>query len=187
MVLRWTQSVFSEVYAPTVGDAYTKDVEIGGAPRHVVIDDTAGQEAYRDLAREKLSTGDVYLLVYSITDDTTFTKLPRLVHEIRAVHPSRDHTPIFFIGTKLDLEGDRAVAASELKALASEHSVSGYFECSSKEGKNVREIFTSAVQEVLKNSTDPQKGGGGGSVMGAGLKPAAMPAPPAKKSRCAIL
>ena len=30
-------------YMPTIGDMYTKDVEVNGAPRHVEIDDTAGQ------------------------------------------------------------------------------------------------------------------------------------------------
>lgn len=44
---------------PTIGDMYTKDVECLGAPRHIEIDDTAGQEAYADLKREKMSTGDV--------------------------------------------------------------------------------------------------------------------------------
>jgi hypothetical protein len=46
-------------YMPTIGDMYTKDVEVNGAPRHIEIDDTAGQEAYADLKKEKMSTGDV--------------------------------------------------------------------------------------------------------------------------------
>ncbi len=44
---------------PTIGDLYTKDIEIKGMPKHVEIDDTAGQEAYADLKKEKMSTGDV--------------------------------------------------------------------------------------------------------------------------------
>lgn len=44
---------------PTIGDMYTKDMEALGAPRHIEIDDTAGQEAYADLKKEKMSTGDV--------------------------------------------------------------------------------------------------------------------------------
>lgn len=44
---------------PTIGDMYTKDVEVLGAPRHIEIDDTAGQEAYADLKKAKMSTGDV--------------------------------------------------------------------------------------------------------------------------------
>jgi hypothetical protein len=30
-------------YMPTIGDMYTKDIEVDGAPRHIEIDDTAGQ------------------------------------------------------------------------------------------------------------------------------------------------
>jgi hypothetical protein len=30
-------------YMPTIGDMYTKDMEVDNAPRHVEIDDTAGQ------------------------------------------------------------------------------------------------------------------------------------------------
>ena len=43
MVLRYTTGDFNEQYMPTIGDMYTKDVEVNGAPRHVEIDDTAGQ------------------------------------------------------------------------------------------------------------------------------------------------
>jgi Ras-related protein Rap-2C len=59
MVLRYTTGDFNEQYMPTIGDMYTKDVEVRGAPRHIEIDDTAGQEAYADLKKEKMSTGDV--------------------------------------------------------------------------------------------------------------------------------
>ena len=55
-----------EQYMPTIGDMYTKDVEVNGAPRHVEIDDTAGQEAYADLKKEKMSTGDVSLGLWGV-------------------------------------------------------------------------------------------------------------------------
>ena len=44
---------------PTIGDMYVKDIEVDGMPKHIEIDDTAGQEAYADLKKEKMSTGDV--------------------------------------------------------------------------------------------------------------------------------
>jgi len=85
MVLRFTAGAFSEAvrtpracaaasrkaarcdasrrratqYQPTVGDLYTKDVEVNGMPRHLEIDDTAGQEIYSDIRKDKMSTGDV--------------------------------------------------------------------------------------------------------------------------------
>ena len=46
-------------YMPTIGDMYVKDIEVDGMPKHIEIDDTAGQEAYADLKKEKMSTGDV--------------------------------------------------------------------------------------------------------------------------------
>lgn len=36
-------SLYVLQYMPTIGDMYTKDVECLGAPRHIEIDDTAGQ------------------------------------------------------------------------------------------------------------------------------------------------
>ncbi len=58
----------------------------------------------------------------------------------------------------------------------------------SKSGLNVKLIFDQLISAILSTSTDPTKGGGGGGVMGAGLKPANVVVPePKKKSGCAIL
>jgi small GTP-binding protein len=154
---------------PTIGDMYTKDVEVNYAPRHVEIDDTAGQEAYADLKKEKMSTGDGYLLVYSITDDTTFNKLDRVREEIIKAQGSKP-VPIFLVGTKVDLENDRAVSDKERLAKARLWETQS-FEISSKTNAGVDEVFEKLIQAVLQNSSDPMKGGGGGSVLGAGRIP----------------
>jgi hypothetical protein len=46
--------------------------------------------------------------VYSITDDTSFSKLERLRDEIIRAQAGRP-VPIFLVGTKADLAADRAV------------------------------------------------------------------------------
>jgi GTPase SAR1 family protein len=38
-----TSLALSVQYLPTIGDMHTKDVEVNGHPRHIQIDDTAGQ------------------------------------------------------------------------------------------------------------------------------------------------
>ena len=152
---------------PTIGDMYTKDVEIDGAPRHVEIDDTAGQEAYADLKREKLATGDGYLLVYSITDDTTFSKLDKVREEVLKAQGPERMVPIFLVGTKADLGSDRAVSEKERLAKARAWNCLS-FEISSKTNTGVEDVFEKIVQAVLATSDDPTKGGGGGSVLGAG-------------------
>lgn len=56
-----------------------------------------------------------------------------------------------------------------------------------KSGSNVKLIFDQLIAAILAVSTDPTKGGGGGSVMGAGLKPSTAIVPEPKKKGCSIL
>lgn len=184
MVLRYTTGDFSEQYMPTIGDMYTKDVEVNGAPRHIEIDDTAGQEAYADLKKEKMSTGDGYILVYSITDDTTFAKLDRVREEVIRAQGGR-LIPIFLVGTKKDLTSDRAVSEKERNAKARQWNCQS-FEVSSKTNDGVDDCFEKMVQAVLSVSSDPTKGGGGGSVLGAGKAPVEE-ARTYKKKKCVML
>lgn len=91
------------------------------------------------------------------------------------------------MGTKSDLDSDRAVAAIERNSKAREWQCQS-FEVSSKENIGVDEVFTKMVQEILKTSVDPQKGGGGGSVMGAGKTPEQRDTKPKERGKkCAIL
>lgn len=168
MVLRFTTGDFNEKYMPTIGDMYTKDMEVHGAPRHIEIDDTAGQEAYADLKKEKMSTGDGYILVYSITDDTTFAKLDRVRDEVLKAQGGRN-IPIFLVGTKKDLASDRAVSDKERLAKARQWGpATQSFEVSSRTNEGVSEVFEKIVTAVLATSTDATKGGAAGSVLGAG-------------------
>ena len=43
MVVRYRDDGFVEGYMPTIGDMYTVDEESPYGPRHIEIDDTAGQ------------------------------------------------------------------------------------------------------------------------------------------------
>jgi GTPase SAR1 family protein len=125
------------------------------------------QEAYADLKREKMGTGDGYLLVYSITDDTTFAKVDRLREEILRAQGGR-MVPIFLVGTKADLASDRAVSEKERLAKARAWNCQS-FEVSAKTGRQgVKDVFEGMANAIVQ--IDSYKGmGGGGSVMGAGL------------------
>jgi len=105
-----------------------------------------------------------YLLVYSITDDTSFTKLDAIRAEALAKLAGRP-VPFFLVGTKKDLAGDRAVSDKERVAKARTWGCES-FEISSKENEGVAEVFERMAQAVLAVSGD--KGTGPGSVVGAG-------------------
>lgn len=150
---------------------------------------THPQEAYADLKKEKMSTGDGYLLVYAITDDTTFGKLDRVRDEIMkaqsAVGKPAGSVPIFLIGTKADLSTDRAVSEKERLAKARAWNCKS-FEVSAKTNNGIGEVFEQIIQDVLV--ADANKGSGGGSVMGAGRTPSnASLVLPQKKKACVFL
>ena len=126
-----------------------------------------------------------YVLVYSITDDTTFAKLDRVREEIMRAQGGRP-IPIFLVGTKKDLGADRAVSEKERSAKARQWNCQS-FEVSSKTNDGVDSVFEQMVQAVLSVSSDPTKGGGGGSVMGAGRVAAVDEERTFKKKKCAIL
>jgi small GTP-binding protein len=174
-------------YAPTIGDMFTKDIELDGVPRHLEIDDTAGQEAYADLRNEKLGTGDGYMLVYAINDDTTFSKLDKVRTAIKATH-ARDPI-VMLVGTKADLEDARAVERSEGEKKAAEWGAK-FFEVSAKtNGAAVRNVFESLVRDVLAKSGDSSKGMGT-SMFGDGKAPrpdSAVAAVAKPTRRCSIL
>lgn len=106
-----------------------------------------------------------YLLVYSITDDTTFSKLDRVREEIMKAQGKA--VPVFLVGTKADLAGDRAVSEKERLAKAKAWNCKS-FEVSAKTNVGVYEVFEGIIGEVLGGSDAGAKGTGGGSVLGAG-------------------
>ena len=121
--------------------------------------------------------------MYAITDDTTFSKLDRVRDEVLRAQAGRP-VPIFLVGTKSDLSGDRAVSEKERNAKARQWGCHS-FEVSSKTNAGVNDVFERMVQAVLAVS-EPEKGGGGGSVMGAGRQPVSDTRI-YKKKACAIM
>jgi GTPase SAR1 family protein len=122
------------------------------------------------------------LLVYAITDDTTFGKLDRVREEILKAQGGRP-IPIFLVGTKADLAGDRAVSEKERQAKARAWSCKS-FEVSAKTNTGIAEVFEALITDVLR--ADASKGTGGGSVLGAGRTPAGD-IMPTKKKACVFL
>ena len=125
-----------------------------------------------------------YLLVYSITDDTTFSKLDRVREEILRAQMGR-MVPIFLVGTKADLADDRAVSEKERLAKARSWNCKS-FEVSAKTNLGVAPVFDEMITTILQTSGDFSKGSSGGSLLGAGITPVAEGSG-RKKRGCTIL
>lgn len=99
-----------------------------------------------------LRNGDGFILVYSITDKSSFDFLPDLIIEILRAKDS-DNVPIILVGNKTDLEDDRVVTTQRGEILASKYNCK-FFETSTNSGLSNNHIFHDLVREIRKNNVN---------------------------------
>lgn len=106
------------------------------------------------------STGDIFLLVFSVTDRKSFTEVCSLREEIftakskLAKSKENRQLPIIICGNKTDLNSSRAVQHSDISQSLGEDSV--FFEVSAKDSTNLEEMFEAlAVLGGLPTETRP--------------------------------
>ncbi|KAF0979170.1 hypothetical protein FDP41_001513 [Naegleria fowleri] len=150
LTIQFIQGNFVEKYDPTIEDSYRKQIEVDGKACMLDILDTAGQEEYSAMRDQYMRTGQAFILVYSITDPSSFEDL-LTIHEQLLRSKDADEVPIVLVGNKCDLEEERAVSKEEGKSMAEKFGDHCKFlEASAKESINVEEIFTSLVRLVDK-------------------------------------
>ena len=116
--MQFVQSIFVEKYDPTIEDSYRKQVEVDGHQCMLEILDTAGTEQFTAMRDLYMKNGQGFVLVYSITSQSTFNDLTDLREQILRVKDT-DKVPMVLVGNKCDLEDDRVVGKDQGAALAS--------------------------------------------------------------------
>jgi GTPase SAR1 family protein len=56
------------------------------------------------------------------------------------------------VGGKIDLEEKRSVTSEEALKISDTYELIGHFECSSKTGENVRQIFEYIAKKMVENT-----------------------------------
>ncbi|RHY27802.1 hypothetical protein DYB32_006520 [Aphanomyces invadans] len=158
-------------------DSYRKQVVIDQRQALLDILDTAGQEEYTTMQDEWMREGKGFLLVYSVTSQSTFDDIKKFKDKIlRAKDMNR--VPMVLVGNKCDLDRNRQVSLAAGKALAAEWGCP-FMETSAKERIRNEECFFEVVREIRKqdaakrpapksNGTkkkDEKKGGGFCSIL----------------------
>lgn len=82
------QGIFVEKYDPTIEDSYRKQVEVDGQQCMLEILDTAGTEQFTAMRDLYMKNGQGFILVYSITAQSTFNDLQDLREQILRVKVS---------------------------------------------------------------------------------------------------
>ena len=93
---------------------------------------------------------EAFILVYSITQRSTFEILPKFIDQIINDKCESDNV-LIIVGNKSDLEKFREVTKEEGMNFAKENS-SKFLETSAKTRTNVDEVFFMAVREIMKKN-----------------------------------
>ena len=80
---------FVEDYEPTKADSYRKKVVLDGEEVQIDILDTAGQEDYAAIRDNYFRSGEGFLLVFSITEQESFSSTAEFRSEVRGQRSGR--------------------------------------------------------------------------------------------------
>jgi len=170
LTVQFVQGIFVEKYDPTIEDSYRKQVEVDGAQSMLEILDTAGTEQFTAMRDLYMKNGQGFVLVYSITAQSTFNDLMDLRDQILRVKDTED-VPMVLVGNKCDLEDERVVGKDQGQNLAKQFANCTFLETSAKMKINVNEIFHDLVRQInqlapmAKPRGGKKKGGGGCTLL----------------------
>merc|ERR1712012_1081231 len=154
LTVQFVQGIFVEKYDPTIEDSYRKQVEVDGQQCMLEILDTAGTEQFTAMRDLYMKNGQGFVLVYSITAQSTFNDLQDLREQILRVKDT-DEVPMVLVGNKCDLEDERVVGKDQGLNLARQFSNCSFMETSAKAKIGVNDIFFDLVRQI--NQRVPNK------------------------------
>ena len=150
LLLRYTDDIFRENMLPTFGlDVRYKYVQKDNIYIRLDLWDTAGQEKFRSITPNYYKGSHGILLVYDITNESSFFRLKNWMEDIN--DKSKSKIKVVIVGNKLDLEEKREITKKSLKSFADEYEVP-YFETSALTGKGVEESFDKLIEILLKKN-----------------------------------
>ncbi|XP_003450075.1 GTP-binding protein Rhes [Oreochromis niloticus] len=165
---RYLRDGFVEEYKPTSEDFLRKLFRIRGETYQIDILDASRERDFPAKRRLSILTGDIFLLVFSLDDRSSFEEVCALRKEILAAksklirstvpeHCAQPQVPLVVCANKVDLqESERAITKAEvIQALGDD---CAYFETSAKESTNLEKVFeTLAKRGGLPTETGPSQ------------------------------
>ena len=136
-------------YLSTIGiDFQIKILNINSKKIRLQIWDTAGEERFRNIAKNYFQSSDGFLVVYDITNKESFDTLDYWIEEIKS--NSQALSKMILIGNKCDKEEERKIKKDDGKDYAKKKQIK-FFEVSAKDGTNVNDVFEMLVKDILKS------------------------------------
>ena len=146
IMIRFSDDLFPEHSTMTVGVDYkTKRVKVDDIEIKLTIWDTAGQEKYRSLAQNLYKGTMGIILVFDLTNKTTFDNLRNWIRQIRK--NTDENVCKLIMGNKAD-SPNKQVTREMVMELVEEFDIT-YFEVSAMTGENVPNAFLNITKKIL--------------------------------------
>ncbi|KAL3276002.1 hypothetical protein HHI36_020733 [Cryptolaemus montrouzieri] len=146
---------FSPKYKRTVEEMHHGDFNVNGVHLTLDILDTAGSFEFPAMRALSISSADAFVLVYDVTDATTFEEARAIrdqIHEAKAT----SNVPIVVVGNKTDLTGNREIDTATTESVVTVDWENGFVEASAKDNVNVSKVFKELlVQAKVKYNLSP--------------------------------
>ncbi|CAD8100284.1 unnamed protein product [Paramecium sonneborni] len=151
ILLSYTTDKFPTEYVPTVFDNYTTQLTVDNQMINLSLWDTAGQETYNRLRTLSYGSADIFLIVFSVVDSSSFENaqnkwFPELNQD------ELQKVPKIIVGNKIDMRddsNDKHIKTETAKSLLGNQNIQ-YFECSALTQEGLKLVFDEAVKQALK-------------------------------------
>uniref|UniRef100_UPI00358F048E ras-related protein M-Ras n=1 Tax=Myxine glutinosa TaxID=7769 RepID=UPI00358F048E len=156
LTIQFFQKIFVADYDPTIEDSYLKHTEIDGQWAMLDVLDTAGQEEFSAMREQYMRTGDGFLIVFSVTDKTSFEHVDKF-HQLILRVKDKDSFPMVLVANKVDLLHQRKISAEQGREMATKHKIL-YIETSAKDPPlNVDKAFHDLVRVIREQVPEKSK------------------------------
>ncbi|XP_025416021.1 ras-related protein Rab-2A-like isoform X2 [Sipha flava] len=113
----------------------------------IAVWDTAGQEAFKSIARSYYSGAAACILVYNITNRDSFLHVSEWLREARLNSGSR--MMFALVGNKIDLDKNRQVDYPEGEHFSNKNGLL-FFETSAKTASHISEVFEELAKHLYR-------------------------------------
>lgn len=153
LVHRYLTKVFKEDLKMTIGaDFSVKELEINGKKVVLRIWDFAGEDRFRVLLPSFAKGADGGIFMFDITRYISIRNIDDWLSIFeKSTKDKQILLPIIIVGGKQDLENKRSVEHEDVVKLVEKYNLNGYYECSSKTGENIEQIFEDITRKMMEN------------------------------------
>ncbi|KAI4486940.1 hypothetical protein M0802_012197 [Mischocyttarus mexicanus] len=151
IALKFCTNEFTRQYTPTAGvDFYLKNITVGSYKNvNLHLWDVGGLALHGNMLDKYVFAANIILLVYDITNTSSFEILDEWTNKIRGMSESIEESPLMaLIGNKCDMEHQRSVKKDKSHRYAAENGFP-YYDMSARTGESVSLCIVSLAAQIL--------------------------------------